>query len=114
MCDCGPTTLVSAGAGTSSEAVTTPVTELQLAFKSSITSRFTATPVVVVDGTEKELVRLTSLQLPAHIRATYGKFASEETVGTGLALVLVTCTSAAATPRVAFGASAAIRSTAKK
>src|ERR1700735_3456603 len=82
----------------------------------SITKRFTGRPVDVVVGTRK----LWAPQVPdgasRQSDAAKGKFAglSAETVGTGFALVLVTWTRAAAIPRVALGARAAIRSTAKK
>src|SRR6202789_3348042 len=104
------TTLVSADAGTVNSTATGFPPLTQLTFKSSITNRFTGTPVVVVDGTEKE----TGPHSPAQITASYGKFASAETVGTGFALVLVISTIVAVMPRAARGASAVISNAARK
>src|SRR5580700_7972008 len=104
--NCASCALVSAEGSTFNSTSAGPVAPWpQLAFKSSITNGFTGTPVVVVDGAEKELEKVPQL-IPTQREASYGKFASAETVATGFALVLVTCTIVAATPRAARGARA--------
>src|ERR1700691_5707270 len=92
--------------GVTNNSTTAGVVLLQVAFTSSITHRFTGTPEVVVVGAVRKFWKVRHSFV--HIVASYGKFASTETVGTGFALVLATCTRAAAIPWAAFGASAVI------